>query len=169
MTDLHRLHEDHVSFRPTVDAIKETADRVGDTSIAGLRALVAGNRRALDGDLLPHLTAEDEVLFPVLQRVLASERATVGIEHDHALIRRFVAEMADTERMLEGVDELSPELASQVRRVFYGLYALLLAHFEKEELHYLPYLRRDLDEDAQRSLIDGMDAAAARHRAAAPA
>jgi iron-sulfur cluster repair protein YtfE (RIC family) len=163
VTELQPLHDDHASLRPAVDALRSTADAVGGASLADLRGAVEVDRIYLHAELLPHLEAEEEVLYPALREALGSETVTVGLEHDHAQIRSHAAEVAEIEAELTEVEQLAPELATRIRRVFYGLYAILLNHFAKEEAVYHPYLLERLSPAAQAAIVAEFDRAATRY------
>jgi len=169
MNDLSRLHDDHALLRPSVDALRGAADEIGHASVTELRRLVAASRAFLLTEVLPHAGAEEDVVYPALQRAMGSPRATVGMEHDHAQIRKLTAELGEIESELGTAEALSNELASKMRRVMYGLYAIVLTHFEKEEELYLPNLASLSAEEAS-DLVGRMEAAIERHKAAlAPA
>lgn len=164
---VRQLHDDHTTLRPAVEALRSTADAVGTASMAELRHAVDSDRLYLHAELLPHLEAEEEILYPALRVAMGSATATVGMEHDHAQIRAFAAEIAAIDSELAGVEALSAELASRVRRVFYGLYAVMRNHFDKEEAHYHPYLQRALTSEAQAQLAAALDSAATQRALAA--
>ncbi len=57
--------------------------------------------------------------------------------------------------------------AQSLRRVLYGVYALLKVHFAKEEEVYLPILDRWLTPESAQQMFESMEAAAhqAKHAA----
>ena len=162
MTELQELHDDHAALRPAVDALRYTAEAVGGASLADLRGAVETDRIYLHAELLPHLEAEEEVLYPAIREAMGSETVTVGMEHDHAQIRALAAEVAELDTRLTNVDALSPELAARIRQVFYGLYAILLNHFSKEEEIYHPYLMRGLTPQRRSAVVAELEATTAR-------
>jgi iron-sulfur cluster repair protein YtfE (RIC family) len=162
VTQLQALHDDHTSLRPAVEALRSTADAVDGSSLADLRGAVEADRIYLHAELLPHLEAEEEVLYPALRDAMGSETVTVGMEHDHAQIRAHAAEVAEIDVDLTEVERLSPELATRIRRVFYGLYAIVLNHFAKEEAVYHPYLTQHLSPAAQAAVAAEFDRAVTR-------
>ena len=164
---VRRLHDDHTTLRPAVDALRATAEKVDTASIAEIRHAVEADRIYLQAELLPHIAAEEEVLYPALRTAMGSVTATVGMEHDHAQIRAYAAEIAAIDGDLADVTELSAELASRVRRTFYGLYAVMRNHFDKEEAHYHPFLQRTLTTERQAQLAAALDAVAAQRALAA--
>jgi iron-sulfur cluster repair protein YtfE (RIC family) len=158
-----QLHEGHEAFRTAVERLRTTAERVDEVGIVDLRSLVAADRRFLMEHLLPHAVAEEDVLYPAVQGVLASRRATVGMEEDHRHIERLTMEVGEIEAALGTATAVDPDLAHRVRRVFYSLYALVLNHFEKEEHLYVPYLAAAMTPEKAAELTERFDAAEARH------
>jgi hypothetical protein len=63
---------------------------------------------------------------------------------------------------------LDPRQADALRRILYGLYALVKVHFAKEEEIYLPLLDAQLSAKAANQMFKAMEAAAyeakSRHR-----
>jgi iron-sulfur cluster repair protein YtfE (RIC family) len=53
----------------------------------------------------------------------------------------------------------------ELRRILYGLYALVKLHFAKEEEIYLPLLDRRLSSEEGRDLFEAMEKEAARAHA----
>ncbi len=164
---LRQLHDDHATLRPAVEALRGTAEAVGTAPIAEIRHAVDADRIYLHAELLPHLDAEEEILYPALRVAMGSDTATVGMEHDHAQIRAYAAEVAAIDGELADVDALPAELECRIRRVFYGLYAVMRNHFDKEEAYYHPYLQRSLSPARQAQLAAALDTAATQRALAA--
>lgn len=164
---LRPLHDDHTTLRPAVEDLRTTAETVGTASIADLRHDVGTGRLYLHAELLPHLEAEEEVLYPALRLAMRSETATVGMEHDHQQIRALATEVASIEAELEDLGAVPLELEHRIRRVFYGLYAVVRNHFDKEEAHYHPYLQRTLSPERQAQLAEALASVATQKALAA--
>jgi hypothetical protein len=58
----------------------------------------------------------------------------------------------------------SPAATQELRRLLYGLYAIVTLHFAKEEEVYLPLLDRALSDDEAAAMFQSMEAAAAAAR-----
>lgn len=165
MTSRPPAHDEHAALRPGLEATRAAADLLGHTPVPDLRAAVAGVRAFLVDELAPHAAAEEEVLYPAICDVLHSSDATVGMLHDHEQLRRLAAELDDIDRELADTEVMTLPLAGRMRRVLYGLYALLLTHFAKEEELYLPRLAAALDAGGLAALQERLATAARRHRA----
>ena len=108
----------------------------------------------LDDGLVPHARAEEETLYPTVELVMGSPGATAGMRRDHVEIAR----MADALRFLQLRLQHNPtrETIEALRRLLYGLYAVVMLHFAKEEELYLPLLDRELRGEALARLLRGM-------------
>jgi heavy metal translocating P-type ATPase len=124
-----RLRAEHDAVRPVVEQIRAVADALtaaGDLDPA--RRLLG----RLDTSLLPHERAEERLLVPIVARALggfdttaALSRTHAEIEHQVGRLRRILDELADTAPEPEDIVEL--------RRLLYGLYAVLRLHNAQEE------------------------------------
>ena len=121
------------------------------------------------GHLIPHAQAEDAALYPIVGRIMGAPEATATMRRDHAEVGRLTGELgALRARLAAGVAEEA--VLRDLRRVLYGLYALVTVHFAKEEEVYLPLLDARLTADAATELFRDMEAAAGeakRHASAA--
>lgn len=169
-TGFEHLHRGHEELRTAIERLRITAEQAGTAPLRELRALVEADRRFLMEELLPHAAGEEDVLYPAVQRVLASDKATLGMEHDHRHIELLTLEVGTIEATLVAApatqDDLpvGDEIANRLRRTFYSLYAVILNHFDKEERLYAPYLADSLSADDAARLSDELEAAVARHK-----
>jgi len=155
------LHDEHKELFPYVERIREVAERVCDGPISEIRSGVEESYDFLAHHLIAHAQAEDEALYPVVQKVLGSPLATRTMSRDHVEVGRYIEELATLKKGLD-VKVLTAPQAQALQRVLYGLYALLKVHFAKEEEVYLPILDQRLSADAAREMFENMEAAAQR-------
>jgi iron-sulfur cluster repair protein YtfE (RIC family) len=148
---LRARHRDLVA---KVDELRAAAAGAGDLDRAAVLARVAGSIAFLDKGLLPHARAEEESLYPLVERTLGSPGCTATMRRDHVEIAR----MAEALRFLEARLRNNPtrETIEALRRLLYGLHAVVMLHFAKEEELYLPLLDRELPEEAAEDLVEGM-------------
>jgi iron-sulfur cluster repair protein YtfE (RIC family) len=137
------LREEHRHLFPHVDQLAVAGDAVGRASADEVQAGVEEAYGFLTGHLIPHATVEDEALYPEVDRLIGARggtRATDTMRRDHVEVVRL------TERLGELREPLHRGVAdeNELRRVLYGLYALVSLHFAKEEEVYLPLLDREL-------------------------
>lgn len=157
------LREEHKELLPHVEELRATADMVGEAPPGELLKAIDACLGFLEEHLLPHAEAEENGLYPAVQRVLGAPETTATMSLDHAEIRRLAGELASL-RGEVGVGALTTGRARNLRRVLYGLYALVALHFLKEEEVYLPLLDARLTPAEAEEMFKQMEAAAARAR-----
>ncbi|MEP0764806.1 MAG: hemerythrin domain-containing protein [Chloroflexota bacterium] len=158
------LRDEHQELFPHIERIRTVADEVGDIPSESLRRDVDAVYDFLAHHLIPHAEAEDRALYPVVARVLGAPEATATMRRDHVEIGRLVGELAGLRAQI-GEGALSVPLAKGLRRVLYGLHALVKVHFAKEEEVYLPLLDTRLSPDEAHRLFEDMEAAAKEAKA----
>lgn len=147
------LRAEHRGLLPHIDRLREAADRVGAVPPEALRREVAEAYEFLVDHLAPHAAAEDEVLYPAVGRILGSSRSTATMSRDHVAILALADELG----RLRSAPEERPQ---DVRRVLYGLHALVSTHFAKEEEVYLALLDERISPEEFERLYAKMEAAA---------
>jgi hypothetical protein len=119
------LQQEHGSFVANVERMRLVADAVGEVPTAELRDRVSEAYESLTRLLVPHVMSEDE--RP--RRAILWDRA---LTREHLEIARLLGEL-DALR-LELVDPVpSRPQARALRRVLYGLYALMEVHVVGED------------------------------------
>ncbi len=155
------LHDEHKELLPHVERLREVAEKVCNGPISEIRAGIEEIYDFLAYHLTAHAQAEDEALYPVVQKVLGSPLATKTMSRDHVEVGRYIAELAELKAGLN-VNTLTAAQAQSLQRVLYGLYGLLKVHFAKEEEVYLPVLDQQLTPESARAMFKNMEAAAQR-------
>jgi hypothetical protein len=124
-----RIREQHDALLPVVEQIRGVADALS-THNADLTAAFDVFEQ-LERELLPHERADEEVLIPIVNRALSSD-ATAALSRTHAEIEHQVSRLR---RLLTGLDNdnVQPEDVVELRRLLYGLYAVLRLHNAQEE------------------------------------
>src|SRR5512143_641061 len=122
------LREEHKELFPHVDRIRQVAEKIGEAPIAEIRDGVDEVHDFLANHLKPHAEAEDAALYPVVQKVLGNPDATRTMSRDHVEVGRYIEELTSLKGNLSDV-ELTPEQTRSLRRVLYGVYALVKVHF----------------------------------------
>src|SRR5512143_196941 len=133
------LREEHKELFPHVDRIRQVAEKIGEAPIAEIRDGVDEVYDFLANHLKPHAEAEEAALYPVVQKVLGSPDATKSMSRDHVEVGRYIEDLAALRGGLATGGLAEPQ-TTELRRVLYGVYALLRVHFAKEEEVYLPIL-----------------------------
>jgi iron-sulfur cluster repair protein YtfE (RIC family) len=153
------LRDEHKELFPHVDQIRQVAESVGEASIEDIQHGVEQVHDFLANHLKPHAEAEDEALYPVIQKVLGSPDATKTMSRDHIEVGRYIEELALLKKEISGA-VLTSLQAQSLRRVLFGVYALVKVHFAKEEEVYLPILDKRLTPEAAQEMFEAMEDAA---------
>jgi len=125
-----RLRAEHDAVLPLIEQIRSTADALSTHDVALTPVLALLDR--LEGELLPHERADEELLVPLVGRALGGTDATAALSRTHAEIEHQVLRLR---RLLAGLDveTAQPEDIVELRRLLYGLYAVLRLHNAQEE------------------------------------
>jgi heavy metal translocating P-type ATPase len=129
-----RFAAEHETLRPELKRMREVADALGVAPAAAV-ASAQSLHRFLVEDLLPHETAEDRVLYPVVDRVLGGQEPTATMSRSHAEISRLIRRIG---RVLDELDADQPDPVEieELRRLLYSLYAIVELHFDQEDEGY---------------------------------
>ena len=163
MTTMQPLRDEHAELVPHIAALAGAGDAIGRDEVADLRAKVEASYHFLAHQLIPHAHAEERALYPAVQRVVGAAEATATMSRDHVEVERLTAQLGDLRERLAGVDEVDAGLADGLRRVLYGLHALVKVHFAKEEEVYLPILEERLTDDEAQQMFAEMHGGAHAH------
>jgi iron-sulfur cluster repair protein YtfE (RIC family) len=150
------LRDEHKELMPRVEGLRAAGDAVGTTEVP---ALVEAAFEFLAHHLIPHATAEDQALYPVVQRLMGAPEATATMSRDHVEVHRLTEALGELRVRLDAGDA-SDELQKELRRVLYGLYSVVRLHFAKEEEIYVPLLEQRLDESEAAAMFEAMHQAA---------
>ncbi len=125
------LRAQHNAVLPIVERIRTVAD--GLSSQAPDLAPARGLLEQLQSELLPHELADERQLVPLIAEVLGGTDTTSALSRTHAEIEHQVGRLR---RLLAGVagdDGAAPEDIIELRRLLYGLYAVLRLHNAQED------------------------------------
>jgi hypothetical protein len=126
------LYEQHRAIRPIVERVRTVADALSTTdssrrAIEPVRDLVD----QLDNQLLPHEHAEEAELLPIVARAMGGADPTGGLSRTHGEIEHYVSRLR---RILGDLDStIEAEDIVEIRRMLYGLHAILRLHNAQEE------------------------------------
>jgi heavy metal translocating P-type ATPase len=125
-----KLRAEHDAVLPLIEKIRSAADGLSTLAcdLGPARSLLD----RLEGELLPHERADEELLVPLVDRALGGTEATAAMSRTHAEIEHQVKKLR---RLLAGLDSetTQPEDVVELRRLLYGLYAVLRLHNAQEE------------------------------------
>jgi iron-sulfur cluster repair protein YtfE (RIC family) len=124
------FREEHRHLLAHVDHIRTAAAEVADLSPAERGDVVGRILEFLRTTLVPHAEWEEQILYAAVGKLLGSAVATATMARDHYAIRR----------MIDALAEADTADVTRLQELLYGLHALIVIHFEKEEEVYLPLL-----------------------------
>jgi iron-sulfur cluster repair protein YtfE (RIC family) len=152
------LRSEHRELLPHLDELRVLADGIGRWSTHWTDR-VAGTVTFLRQDLVPHARAEEAVLYPEVERLLGAPGATATMAADHIDI---VARIDQLDRSVTTLGSDAPDeaKANELRAQLYGLWAILLLHFRKEEEVLLPVVDAKVNADQASVLFARMGAVA---------
>jgi len=124
------LRTEHDAMQPLIEQIRTVTDGLSDqdADLAPVHHLLG----RLEGELLPHERADEALLVPLVDRALGGTDGTAALSRTHAEIEHQVSRLR---RLLVGVgsEPAEPEDVVELRRLLYGLYAVLRLHNAQEE------------------------------------
>lgn len=159
------LRDEHLELLPRIHALADTAALVGDAPDVQVRSAVEAATTFLTFELVPHALAEEAALYPAVETAMSAPGATDTMRREHLEIRRFIDDLEAARDALSWAPS-DPSLDKELRRVLYGLHALVHGHFAKEEELYLEILDARLDDATATELFDRLEAAASRAKMA---
>jgi heavy metal translocating P-type ATPase len=130
-----RFRKEHREFAPELIRVRSVADRLGELPPDEVRRELEAVRRFVVERLPQHEEEEEAAVYPVVARMMGGEdpmssmaRAHIEISHLARVFRQLVDELPE-----EGP---TPDDLVDLRRVLYGLHAILRLHFAQEEEAY---------------------------------
>jgi len=127
-----RLAASHRALRPKVGELAALAVHLDELSAAEARSRLEAMQLMLERELLPHEDDEQRTAYPLIERLLAEENPTGPLVQTHYEIRRLSRLYG---RLIGQLPPSGPvrEDLRDIRRVLYGLHAILTLHFAQED------------------------------------
>ncbi|GMU65104.1 MAG: ATPase P [Acidobacteriota bacterium] len=140
-----RVRTEHRELRPEVERLRALADRIDELPDERIRAELAAVREFLERRLVPHEASEGEDFFPLIAARLGGEDPTAALARAHLEIAHRVRVLG---RLIDDLaaDAIAPDDRRDLRRVLYGLHAIVALHIAQEDEQYVPLLEPDGDE-----------------------
>jgi hypothetical protein len=126
------LHEEHREFADSADSLRRVADAVGLIPVNELRGRICDAYERLTRQVIPHAMAEDQ--FPLAQvtgKLTESQGFSGPLTREHLEIAQLLAEL-DALRWELAYPTITLMQEQALRRVLYGLYALMRLHLVGE-------------------------------------
>lgn len=131
-----RFKAEHEQLLPEVKRIRYVADRLDEMPPEQALQELKELKQFLSGQLIPHEKAEDEVVYPLVARLIGGQDPTATMSRAHLEIDHLVKVF---DRLLEELpsEGPGPDDIRDLRRILYGLHAILMLHFAQEDESYL--------------------------------
>ena len=147
---------EHAHLRPHVESIRTTADAVGEVPNHILRDMTESVVGFLLHELIPHAHTEDTILYRALEEALHAPGSARTMRHEHTEIARYTDELTSLNASIIDDHDLPGTTVRELRRVLYGLYALVMSHFAKEDHVVAAILEAKMPADEQERLLDAL-------------
>lgn len=146
-----KFRDEHERLMPEVRHIRYVTDRLDTMPPEEARRELKDIHKFLAERLLPHEKAEDAVVYPLVADIIGGEDPTATMSRAHIEISHLIKVFGKV------LDEMpakgpGPEDIREIRRILYGLYAILTLHFAQEEESYLALIEERMKpEEGERS------------------
>jgi len=131
-----RFQVEHLAIRADIARLRTVADCLGTVDAAEAMAQLREVHKLLVEEVEPHEQAEQEVLYPALDRLLGGSDPTGPMSRAHVEIAHQIRRLG---QLLDDIDPEGPdeEDLGEFRGLLYGLHAVLRLHTAQEEESYL--------------------------------
>ncbi|HEY8953424.1 MAG TPA: heavy metal translocating P-type ATPase [Candidatus Dormibacteraeota bacterium] len=138
--ELHeRFSRQHRELAPLVERVRRVAESLDSLPPGRARRELVDLEADLRERLLPHEAAEDTTVYPLVAGVLGGSDPTGTMSREHVEIAHMVRLLGG---LLVEMPAAGPGTAdlTDLRRILFGLHAVLHLHFAKEDESFLPLL-----------------------------
>jgi hypothetical protein len=134
-----RYQGEHQRILPQVKRLRHLADIMDQLSPAEVRTQLTELYRFLKSEVVPHEESEEAALYPAVARLIGGEDPTAPMNRAHLEIGHMVSVLG---RHLEELPPEGPDTDDlrDLRRILYGLDAVLRLHFAQEDEAYFALL-----------------------------
>jgi heavy metal translocating P-type ATPase len=129
------LRAEHRTLQSGLDRLRVLADRIEAMPPGAALTELQSLRRFLEDELLPHELSEEHDVYPLLAGAAADEDPTGPLRHTHREIFRLVRLLSSAADSLPEQGPGAEDLA-ELRRLLYGLHAVMRMHVAQEEEVY---------------------------------
>ena len=153
---MSRIHEEHREMLPHIKAMRTTAELIGHTPHSVLMARCQEAIQFLQHHLLPHARAEEQFLYPVIDRLEGARLGSALMRWDHTEIQRLTTELHVTWEKMIGNHLLTADVERNLRETLLSLHSIAIQHFTKEDELLVPLLESTISQDEADSIVHDM-------------
>ena len=131
-----RFAHEHLAIWADIEQLRTAADALGVAAPREAMSAVRQAHQLLVNEIGPHERAEQEELYPMMNRLLGSDHATAAMSRTHAEIAHQTRRLG---QLLDDIGAAQPDAAdiADLRALLYGLHAILSLHTAQEDETYL--------------------------------
>lgn len=133
-THIDSLRSEHDSVRQHLEHARQIADSVGDVSLEDLNHSLDHATHTIAHQFLPHAQHEETLLYAVLPKAPGAPSLGAFFHRDHVEFAELVDELRAVRANVR--EPLDANVARELRRILYGMYAIMKLHFAAEEELY---------------------------------
>jgi hypothetical protein len=133
-TDMDALRAEHDSVRRHLEHARQIADSVGDTSVDELNQWLDHALHTIAHQFVPHARHEETSLYARFPDASGAPSLATALRRDHVEFAQLVDELKAARANVR--QPLATEVARDLRRILYGMYAIMKLHFASEEEIY---------------------------------
>jgi heavy metal translocating P-type ATPase len=127
-----KLAMSHRALRPKLGELAALAVQLDELSAGEARSRFEQMQQMLETELLPHEEDEQRTAYPLIEKLLSRENPTGPLVQTHYEIRRLSRLYGRLVKQLPPSGPVKEDLRD-IRRVLYGLHAILTLHFAQED------------------------------------
>jgi iron-sulfur cluster repair protein YtfE (RIC family) len=87
------LRDEHRELLPHIEELRAVADSIGAALPSQVQEGVTAAHAFLTQHLMPHAHAEEQALYPAIQKAMGAPEATSTMSRDHVAIRELTDEL----------------------------------------------------------------------------
>ena len=144
---MNRIHEEHREMLPHVKAMRTTAELIGHTPHSVVVARCQEALQFLEHHVLPHARAEEQFMYPVIDRLESARLGSALMRWDHAEIERLTDQLHTSWQKMMSDRLLTDDVERHVREILLSLHSLLVLHFAKEDDVLVPLLEASISQE----------------------
>ena len=130
-----RLRTEHATLGPALERLRNLADEMDTLDRGQLRAALVALHDFLSGELLEHERLDEAEIYPAIADRLQGDDPLAALSRTHQEIFQLGRTL---ELLVADLPQTGPDPAElpDIRRLLYGLHAVLRLHFAQEEELY---------------------------------